>query len=413
MSRAFKCVCGQALYFRNSQCMRCGRALGYESGRCELVALEPAAVPHPAPAVPSGAEATPEEAVPAVDPATAVLPPLWCLARDEAGTEGLWHRCANLLSASACNWLVPAAPGGGPPPSLLCLSCRLNRTVPDLSDSRHAANWRHVEHAKRRLVSSLLELGLPVQPRLDEDPQRGLMFDLLGSLPGAPPPMTGHDSGLITINVDEADDLTRESVRAQMGEPYRTVLGHLRHEVGHYYWDRLVLGTPWHERYRELFGDETQDYAAALQRHYTQGAPADWPTRHITAYASAHPWEDWAETWAHYQHMIDGLDTAASFGLNLGSSAIEPVGEERSDGAGPAAGDTAGATPASVASPTLARLMAADFDRVFGDWLRLTQALNQMSRSLGERDFYPFVIAPAARRKLAFVHDVIAAPRSA
>src|SRR6202011_5238904 len=38
---------------------------------------------------------------------------------------------------------------------------------------------------------------------------------------------------------------------------------------------------------------------------------------HVTPYASAHPWEDFAETWAHYFHMVDTLETATAFGLRL------------------------------------------------------------------------------------------------
>lgn len=417
MSHLYRCACGQALYFRNSQCVVCGRTLGYVPEQRELLALEAATPPEGAAVPPDGA---------------------WRLARDEASAEGLWLRCANAHTAAACNWLVPQREGA----SLFCLSCRLNQTVPEASDPQRARNWAEVEAAKRRLVASLLEFGLPVQPR-DESPQQGLAFDLLATLPGTHAPMTGHQNGLVTINVDEADDVTRESVRQRMGEPYRTILGHVRHEVGHYYWNRLVQGTDWQPRFRDLFGDESVDYGESLERHYAQGPAPDWPTRFISAYASAHPWEDWAETWAHYMHMIDGLDTAASFDLNLGSSAIEPVGgpagtAQQTPAAPPVAppvapGDVPAPAPQAVAPPA-AQAPGAEpapapaealpqaapppgrstrareaFDPLFEDWLRLTQAMNQLARSLGERDFYPFVVSEPARLKLAFVHEVIGA----
>ena len=58
-------------------------------------------------------------------------------------------------------------------------------------------------------------------------------------------------------------------------------------------------------------------YAAALQAHYAKGGDVGpWAERHVSAYASAHPWEDWAETWAHYLHMMDAVDTALGFGMS-------------------------------------------------------------------------------------------------
>ena len=205
----------------------------------------------------------------------------------------LWRRCGNLNSRAGCNWLV-AAKDKQP----LCISCRLNRTIPDLNDENNARWWRLIENAKRRLVAQLLSLGLPVQSRVTEDPERGVMFDFLRSPPEGPRVLTGHANGLITLNVEEADDSIREKTRHEMHEPYRTLLGHFRHEIGHYYWDRLVAGTPWLDKFRGLFGDEQQDYAAALKKNYDEGPPANWADNFISAYASSHPWEDWAESWA-------------------------------------------------------------------------------------------------------------------
>ena len=208
----------------------------------------------------------------------------------------------------------------------LCRSCRLNRTIPDLTNPDNCEWWRKIENAKRRLVSQLLNLGLPVMSKVTEDPERGVMFDFLRSPEKGPQVLTGHANGLITLNVEEADDSIREKIRHLMREPYRTLLGHFRHEIGHYYWDRLVADTPWLEKFRALFGDERQDYAAALKRNYKEGPPANWPEEHISSYASVHPWEDWAECWAHYLHVVDSLDTALRFGLRGEDveQAIEP-----------------------------------------------------------------------------------------
>src|SRR5437868_9942335 len=128
--------------------------------------------------------------------------------------------------------------------------------------------------------------------------------------------MTGHKDGIVTMKVEEADDVTRVRVRTQMREPYRTLLGHFRHETGHYYWDRLIANSDWLEPFRGLFGDERASYAEALDRHYQQGAPLDWQPQYVSAYATMHPWEDWAETWAHYLHMMDAVDTALGFGMS-------------------------------------------------------------------------------------------------
>jgi hypothetical protein len=282
--------------------------------------------------------------------------------------------------------VIPAPPAQ----PRLCLACGLNRMVPDWSIEENAKNWRVVELAKRRVISAVLGLGLPLKSRFNDDPIKGLAFDFLVQYVGGPPVMTGHDSGLITVNLQEADDVNREVVREQMHEPYRTVLGHLRHEIGHYYWDVLVAGRVWYEPFRMLFGDETQDYAAALRTHYEVGPKPGWPDHFISAYAASHPWEDWAESWAHYMHMVDAIDTAAGLGINLGNTVIEPV-------------DDALPPPASAEPPD-----PSDFRHLFDNWMKLVQSLNQMSRSMGERDFYPFYVSPDARAKVEFVHRVIA-----
>jgi hypothetical protein len=263
----------------------------------------------------------------------------------------------------------------------------LTRVIPDLSRPGHQEAWYKIEVAKRRLVYTLLELGLPLRSKL-EDPERGLAFEFLADPddPSAPRPLTGHADGLITINLAEADDAERERRRLAMHEPYRTLLGHFRHEVGHYYWDVLIAGSPRQDAFRRTFGDERADYAQALQAHYQQGAPADWQQRFVSHYASAHPWEDWAETWAHYVHMVDTLETAASCGL-----ALKP---RRTD------------EPALQTDPR--RGLPGTFEQMVEDWFPLTYVLNSLNRCLGMPDGYPFVLSDQQIAKLRFVHETIA-----
>ena len=356
-SRVFTCQCGRPVFFRNSRCVVCGTALGYDPQVGTLLPLQPEG------------------------------DALWrCFGHPNE--PPLYRRCANADNGGACNWLL-TVDGVDAQGQMLCRSCRLNRTIPDLALPENAALWGRVETAKRRLVSTLIGLQLPVRS-LTEDPQRGLAFDVLSPQPGGPAPLTGHDKGIITLNLDEADDAKREFTRVAMHESYRTLLGHLRHEVGHYYWQRLVDGGQWLAPYRELFGDERQDYAAALKNHYDNGPVPNWRQTHVSAYASSHPWEDWAETWAHYMHMVDTLDTAGSFGLDAHVSDLQ---YERFD---------AGRLydPNAVDAPRFL-----DF---INRWVELTGVLNELSRSMGLADFYPFVLSAPAVAKLQFIHLVIA-----
>ncbi len=352
--QSFRCQCGRPVYFHNSFCLGCKTALGYEPGLAQVQALEPG---------PS--------------------PGTWTLdGQNEAAP--LWRRCANFDSPAGCNWLV-----GADEEKTLCLSCRLNRMIPQLDDADNCRWWRLIENAKRRLVAQLLRLGLPVKSKVSEDPEHGVMFDLLRSPAEGPRVLTGHANGLITLNVEEADDSKREKIRHDLHEPYRTLLGHFRHEIGHYYWDRLIAGTSWHEEFRGLFGDERQDYAAALQRNYEQGPPADWADRHISSYASVHPWEDWAESWAHYMHVVDSLDTALGFGLRGEDveAAVEPF------------------TVKDLYDPD-----APDAQRVIlliNSWVQLTTVLNELARSMGQHDFYPFVMSRPVLRKLHFIQMAV------
>lgn len=362
--RQFRCVCERPVFFRNSRCVSCHTALGYEPQRGQVVPLEAAGVRPPRDAITREAATT-----------------LWRVAGEVDGP--LYRRCANFETAAVCNWLTD--PDSGSP---FCAACQLNRTVPGFDGGDNERLWQTTEAAKRRLVSQLIALRLPVTPK-DRDPQRGLAFDFLRAAPGGPPVMTGHEDGLITINVDEADDAYRERTRSALREPYRTLLGHFRHEVGHYYWDRLVRDSAWLAGYRELFGDERADYAQALLRHYHQGARADWAQWHISPYAASHPWEDWAETWAHYLHMVDAVDTALSFGIEAGD--VE-IGIDRF-------GANALWQPEAPG--------AKGFLRFVNSWLELTAALNELSRSMGQPDFYPFVMPRAVVAKLQFIHLLV------
>lgn len=303
-----------------------------------------------------------------------------------------FRRCANLDAAPGCNWLLnpdwPADQG-----QTLCRCCRLTRTTPDLSVVEHALWWQRFEMAKRRLASSLLGLGLPLASKVSEDPEHGLAFDFLRSPPEGPAVITGHANGVITLDIEEADDTRREQRRNELLEPYRTLLGHLRHETGHYYWQRLIDGSTWLQPWRALFGDERQDYAAALQKHYDSGPLANWSAHFVSAYASSHPWEDWAETWAHYLHMVDTLGTAASFGLQ--TAVVEPSQQ-------PMTGDL---LAEAARSPDVPEFLA-----LVNRWISLSSVLNELSRSMGLSDFYPFVLAAPVLRKLHFVHRLITGP---
>ena len=354
--RSFRCQCGLPVFFRNSRCLTCGSELGYAPEQGELLSIAP----------------TPEVA------------DAWRALRD--GEDGpSWRRCNN-FSLAGCNWLLAS---DDEEKEGLCLACRLNRTIPDLSNARHVQLWSRIELAKRRVVSQLIALGLPIDPKPDETAEPGLAFDFLASWPDGSAVLTGHAKGLITLNIEEADPAARARARQAMDEPYRTLLGHLRHEMGHYYWDVLVRDSDWLEPFRALFGDERQDYQAALQASYDQGPPPDWDTRFITSYASSHPWEDWAETWAHYLHMIDTIDTALSFGIDADNIDIE---------AQPWGRDALWRPDDATADVCLGFVNA---------WVEVTAALNEMSRSMGLNDFYPFVMSRPVITKLHFIHLLV------
>jgi hypothetical protein len=285
--------------------------------------------------------------------------------------------------AAACNWLVDVADQNP-----LCTSCRLTTVRPHDDDLVAMAAFLDAEVAKRRLLHQLASLGLPVVDR-STDEERGIAFEFLSSRNRSV--TTGHAGGVITLDLSESDDAHREFVRQQLGEPYRTVLGHLRHEVGHYFWPGLVVDAGRIDEFRSLFGDERVSYEEARAAHYSDDGdteadtPADtsWLDAHVSRYATMHPWEDWAETFAHYLHIQGGIETAESFGLRI----EDPVLSAARDAS-----------------------HAADERAVAGivqSWLALTLALNAMSRSIGQGDLYPFVLSDTVIEKLDFVHDVV------
>lgn len=345
----FQCqVCSQLLFFENTLCESCGSILGYDTVASQL-------------------EAVTQDG------------DLW---RPASGADRQYRFCGN-AQYNACNWLVPADG-----PDAYCLACRHNRTIPALGEDQNLEHWQKLETAKHRLFYQLIKMKLPL-PTLAEDPEHGLVFDFLADPPGigAPRVLTGHDNGVITLNLAEADDAAREKLRSEMKEPYRALLGHFRHEIGHFYWDILVRDGHKLQQCRAVFGDDSQDYGQALQRHYQEGAPVGWQNDFISQYATAHPWEDFAETWAHYLHIVDTLETAKAFGI-----AIHPMKAKDPDlhaditlnpyGIGPVAG-------------------------LIDAWLPLTFAVNSLNRSMGVGDLYPFVLSPGVIRKMDFIHQLV------
>ena len=339
--------CGNKVYFENVTCLRCRYALGFDAAILAMDAIVP--IPH---------------------------------------ADGHFHRvgrtgsgpmryCAN-VAHGVCNWLIPAND-----PNAFCSACSLNRMIPNLSEPGSLDAWSALERAKKRLVYSLIRFGLPLTA--GPGGANRLSFEFLRNS------MTGHFDGVVTINVIEADAVERERQRQHFDESYRSILGHLRHESGHFYWMVLVEDLGRLDDFRAMFGDEREDYGAALARHHANGPPLDWSSRHVSAYASSHPWEDWAETWAHYLHLVDALDTADAEGM-------EPR--------------TAGFALGAVWPFTSVDLYRVEhFDALLERWIPLAIAMNSLNRSMGHSDFYPFVIPAPASEKLRFIHDLVRAAR--
>ncbi len=332
--RTFACgSCRGTLYFENDTCLACGKQVGFRPDDLTMCTVE------------------------------------------DAAASGL-RPCRNWTEFAACNWFASTDD--------YCESCALNEVVPDLADLQRRALWIETERAKRRLIFTLLELALPLR---GVGEKQALRFRLLADAradtgdvdpPPEQPIYTGHDDGCLTVNVVEADDAVREAMRKRLNERYRTMLGHLRHEIGHYYWYLLVDGSPQQEGSRELFGDERKDYSAAMREYYDAGANDAWPQRFVSQYATMHPWEDFAETWAHYIHILDTLETASASSLTIAGRTI--------------------ANPLPIGGRP--------FEEMLADWRVLSVGLNQLNRSMGMHDAYPFALTEPIAAKLAFVDRV-------
>jgi hypothetical protein len=341
----FECTkCGSKIYFANVSCLNCGCNTGFDPDSISMIALEPAG---------------PDSKV------------LYEMSGKERGPER--HYCAN-VAHDACNWLADPSSDEG-----LCAACDLNDVIPNLKEPGNLDAWQELERAKKRLVYSLLRFGLPTDAT--KQGKGRLTFNFVRD------EMTGHLDGVITINIMEADSVERERRRQHFDEPYRSLLGHLRHESGHFYWNVLVESTDRIDEFRSLFGDERADYSKALARHHKNGPPKGWGDKFVSAYASAHPWEDWAETWAHYIHMVDAVETAESEGIDPRAAGI---------GFG-------------IKWPfkTYDAYRADSFVSLQEHWIPLTIALNRLNRSMGHNDFYAFATPADAYAKLAFIHETI------
>lgn len=374
----FRCGrCGHAVFFENVRCGHCDALLGYLPGERCMGAFEAEEVPAAADAAAAPADTT--TAAPPPTPATpSASAPRWRRVGEACASAGdqPFTPCANRVQHDICNWMLdPGDPGP------LCRSCRLTSVIPDLTVAGNTLRWAAIEAAKRRLMFTLIDHGLDPEPKASPTDTKGLALQLLGAVPGGPPVMTGHAGGTVTINIAEADDVEREATRVAFGEPVRSLLGHLRHEFGHYLQQRWITG-PAAEACRAVFGDEREDYAAALARYHAEGPPADWQQRFVTAYASAHPFEDWAETCAHVLLVSDAVQTAESWGLRLD-------------------GPVARARPKSSRSQPMDRV-------VIEHWLPVAQFLNAMNRSLGLRDSYPYLMPDAVLQKMALVQRLLA-----
>jgi hypothetical protein len=349
--KLFACQhCDNVLYFENTVCERCGHRIGYLPEKEVMSAVEPEG-------------------------------PNWSALADP-GT--LYRFCAN-WEQHACNWMVEASS-----PSPYCRACQHNRTIPDVSDPARHTMWTRIEEAKRRLFYSLIKLQLPL-PTPGSGDLQPLVFDFLADPPDRKEIMTGHEHGTVTISLTEADDSEREKLRNSMNEPYRTLLGHFRHEVGHFYWDRLVRDEGRIESFRALFGDESVDYGESLNRYYANGPLPNWQASYVSAYATMHPWEDFAETWAHYLHIVDTLEMAYAFSLSVAPRI-------RTD-----------ETLSAVVDRNAYR--ASSMEALLEAWLPITFAVNSLNRAMGQPDLYPFIVSAQAAQKLGYIHDLVRAKR--
>lgn len=316
--QTYRCTCGNRLFFENTLCLTCGSEVGWCEQCARIAALQPANDPYGVPAVRCG----------------------------HADCGALLRKCYNYAVENVCNrcYAIAALPtaligipeGADGAGARLCQACQLTETIPDLSVAGNKEKWARLEAAKRRLLYTLDRLDLPYA-----DAQPKLSFDFKADVehPGdqwrnagpAEIVYTGHADGKITINIREADDAVRESLRVQFLEAHRTLIGHLHHEIGHYYWQLLVQSRCERECVKAFGDHNSPPYAEAMPSYYQNGPQPGWPRSYISAYASAHPWEDFAETFALYLDMMSVLDVAShlfkSINANVRSRSVEPLVE--------------------------------------------------------------------------------------
>ncbi|WP_439133488.1 zinc-binding metallopeptidase family protein [Pseudomaricurvus sp.] len=352
--KLFNCsLCNHIVFFENTACESCGASLGFIPDELKMHAF-----------------ASEQEQ---------------SFTSEQADSKISWRYCAN-HQHNACNWLINDDSSTG-----LCLACELNRYIPNLGNEDDHEGWRELEFAKHRLVYSLLRLGLPIHSKQTR-PKKGIAFDFIDTekaIPAGAAQMTGHSQGQITVTLDEADPAKREEYLGAMNERYRRLLGHLRHEIGHYYWDLLIAPDQQQlQSFRTLFGDEQLNYSEALNNHYNQGSPPNWRQHYISAYATSHPWEDWAETWAHYLHIMDMLETAYSVGLST-------------------APPTPAHQPFLTCQISTDPYLETDINALLQTTATLSIALNSLNRSMGLQDLYPFILTDTVKEKIGYIHRLL------
>jgi hypothetical protein len=373
--KTFKCTCPDnlILFFESSVCLACGKTVGIDDEFNQVESYEFNES--------SGLYYKPHE------------------------PNVVFQKCDNNAHYGACNGMVNLDTFVPPADKdeVLCFACRFNETVPDLSIAEHIPLWSKMEIAKRRALYTLKALSLPVN-NITEDAEQGLSFDFITDrtvvdhfasvIEGHKPVFTGHNCGHITINLAEADDIARSHTKHAMGERYRTLLGHFRHELGHYYFDQLITHSPQkHALCKQYFGDDSFDYQEALDIHYKNGAPANWHENYISEYATMHPYEDWAETWAHYMHIIDTLETAKNFSITGSTTGNEFEIDDTDE--------------LRLPQNSYYFYGQTSITAILDSWMEFSVILNSLNRSMGLPDAYPFVLTQAVRTKLSFVHHAI------
>lgn len=342
--KTFQCGnCDFPLFFENTVCENCGHLCGYlEEGRLMLT----------------------------FDPSSSNLIP------DRKNKA--FKYCKN-KAYNVCNWVLEKHDT-----SDYCKACKLNRTIPNLSDEENFKKWKELEVAKHRLIYQLQKIGLVLKSKTHHDD--GLAFDFIEKEENSAI-MTGHANGIITILLREADPVHREYMKKKLLEPYRTLIGHLRHETGHYFWEKIISKHKDNLKdFREIFGDERLNYTEALQTYYKEGPSPNWQTSFISKYATSHPWEDWAETWAHYLHIMDMVETAHFFGLNI---------KQRQN------------SKAQKNDKTFDPYTVNDFETIIQTGIPLSFAVNSFNRAMGMNDVYPFIINKGVIKKMNYIHNLL------